>query len=304
MEKVCLENLAAYETPRILDAVYVKAHLPKRPRNSHKGVFGRLQIFGGSYRYRGAAHLAALGALRMGVGLLTLTTEEAVIGTVARRLPELLFDAEKPISAWSAEDIERKCAESDTASAILVGPGSGVSRALYDFLVSLTARGGAPVLLDADALGAIARFSSDVDGFFQSAQRPIAMTPHPLEFGRLIGRSASEVQENRMRLSLEYAKKWGVSLLLKGAGTIVADGDGAFLNATGSSALSKGGSGDVLAGAVGAFLAEGVTPTEALAMGAYLHGAAGDSLAKELSEYGVLPSELPRQMAKEITKLK
>ena len=107
-----------------------------------------------------------------------------------------------------------------------------------------------------------------------------------------------------MRLSLEYAKKWGISLLLKGAGTIVADGDGAFLNETGSSALSKGGSGDVLAGAVGAFLAEGVAPTEALAMGAYLHGAAGDSLAKELSEYGVLPSELPRQMAKEITKLK
>lgn len=295
------EDFFAGET---VDADYVRTHLPPRAKNSHKGSFGRLQIFGGSRRYRGAAHLAALAALRMGVGLLTLTTEEAVIGTVARRLPELLFDEEAPVSSWTAEDIARKCIESDTASAIVVGPGLGVSRPLYDFLVALTAREGAPLLLDADALGAIAAYAPDVDAFFQSAERPIALTPHPLELGRLIGRTAKAVQEKRMRITMEYAKKWRVSLLLKGAGTLIADEERLLINTTGSSALAKGGSGDVLSGAVGALLAQGVSATEALAIGAYLHGAAGDTLADELSEYGVLPSELARGMAKEIKKIK
>lgn len=293
----------AYFAGETVEAAFVKAQLPKRVRNGHKGSYGRLQIFGGSRRYRGAAHLASQGALRMGVGLLTLTTEQAVIETVCRRLPEVLFDEASPISAWSVEEMMRQCAESDTASAILVGPGVGVSEALYRFLCHLSAREGTPLLLDADALGAIAAFAPDVDAFFASARRPIALTPHPLEFGRLIGKTAKDVQEHRMRLCTEYAKKWGVSLLLKGAGTLISDGDALFINTTGSSALSKGGSGDVLAGAVGAFLAMGVDVTAALAMGAYLHGAAGDSLAGELSEYGVLPSELPKQMAKEIKKI-
>lgn len=297
-------ELMAHENIQAIDDVFTREYLPKRQKNSHKGSFGRLQIFGGSRKYRGAAQLAALGALRMGVGLLTLTTEEAVIQTVCRRNPELLFDEEKPISLWGEEDIARKCLESDTASAILVGPGAGVSEALYAFLRALSKREGAPLLLDADALGAIAAYAPDVDAFFSGACRLIALTPHPLEFGRLIGKTASEVQEDRMRLTREYAKKWRVSLLLKGSGTLVSDGSMLYINTTGSSALAKGGSGDVLAGAVGAFLAEGVSPTKALAIAAYLHGRAGDSLAEELSEYGVLPSELPRQMAKELARIK
>ena len=296
-------DFEAYFAGETVDDAFVRSYLPKRGKNSHKGSFGRLQIFAGSRKYRGAAQLASLGALRMGVGLLTLTTEEAVIQTVCRRHPEILFDEEQPVAAWREADIARKCAESDTASAILVGPGAGVSESLYRFLLALSQREGAPLLLDADALGAIAAYATDVDAFFLSARRPIALTPHPLEFGRLIGKTAAEVQKNRMRLALEYAKKWRVSLLLKGAGTLVADGDKMYINTSGSSALAKGGSGDVLAGAVGAFLAAGVPVTEALAIAAYLHGKAGESLASELSEYGVLPSELPRQMAKELSRI-
>lgn len=287
-----------------LDAEEVKVLLPRRSANSHKGSFGRLAVFAGSRKYRGAACLAAEGALRMGVGLLTLSTEEAVITTVGRRLPELLFDEMPPISSLSFAEMEQKCAESDGASAVLIGPGAGVSEGLYRFVSLLAARKGAPLLLDADALGAIAAYAPNVDAFFASAARPILLTPHPLELGRLIGKTASEVQEKRMRLCMEYAKKWGVFLLLKGAGTLISDGERLYINTTGSSALSKGGSGDVLSGAVGALLAQGVSPLEALALGAYLHGAAGDSLAAELSEYGVLPSELPRAMARVLKKLK
>jgi len=287
-----------------VDREFAKAYLPHRAQNSHKGSFGRLHVFAGSRKYRGAAFLAAEGALRMGVGLLTLTTEEAVIQTVGRRLPELLFDETAPIASWTCEEMTRKCDACDTATAVLVGPGAGVSEALYTFLSMLVQRKGAPLLLDADALGAIAAYAPDVDAFFASAKRPLALTPHPLEFGRLIGKTAEEVQRSRMRLCMEYAERWGVSLLLKGAGTLVCDKERLYINTTGSSALAKGGSGDVLSGAVGALLAAGVMPTEALALGAYLHGAAGESLASELSEYGVLPSELPRRMAKLLRQIK
>ena len=294
---------STYFAGEALDADFVKAHLPVRTPNSHKGSFGRLHIFAGSKKYRGASCLASLGAARMGVGLLTLTTEEAVIRTLGRRVPELLFDEAAPVSLWRAAEIEKKCEESATADAVLVGPGLGVSEPLYAFVSRLATREGAPLLLDADALGAIAAYAPSVDDFFASSVRPVLLTPHPLEFGRLIEKTAKEVQEKRMRFAIEYAKKWGVSLLLKGAGTLITDGDTLYINTTGSSALAKGGSGDVLAGAVGAFLAAGVAPTDALALGAYLHGAAGDSLASELSMYGVLPSELPRRMARLICSL-
>ena len=286
------------------DEALVRAYLPKRTGNSHKGSYGRLHIFAGSRKYRGAASLAAEGAFRMGVGLLTLTTEEAVVRTVGRRLPEILFDETLPIASWTVSDILQKCAESDKATAVLVGPGVGVSEGLYHFLCALAEREGAPLLLDADALGAIAAYAPDTDAFFAACRRPVALTPHPLEFGRLIGKTAEEVQRRRMRLCEAYAQKWGVSLLLKGAGTLVCGEERLYINTTGSSALAKGGSGDVLSGAVGALLAAGVSPTEALALGAYLHGAAGDSLASVLSDYGVLPSELPRQMAKLLRQIK
>lgn len=282
---------------------YVKKHLPKREANSHKGSFGRLQIFGGSKRYRGAAHLAASGALRMGVGLLRLSTEEDVLKLAGKRLPELLMDPVAPICEWTDEmRIEglRRC---EDASAVVIGPGCGVSEGLYRFTDMLVHTEGAPLLLDADALGAIAAYAEDVDIFFATARRELALTPHPLEFARLIGETTANVQAHRMRLALAYSEKWNLSLLLKGAGTLIATKGELVINTTGSSALAKGGSGDVLSGAVGAFLALGCPPQAALAMAAFLHGAAGESLAKEVSEYGVLPSELPRRMAEILARL-
>lgn len=279
------------------DAVWVKSVLPKRMPNSHKGSFGKLHVLSGTKKMRGAAHLATLAALRMGAGLVKLTTEEEVVRMAGRRLPELLFDSEPPVSEWSDAFMCEMAEEADRATAILVGPGSGVSEALYRFVSLLAWREGPPLLLDADALGAIAAYADGVDAFFRQVKRPLALTPHPLEFARLVGMTTAQVQAARMRLALTYAKKWGVALLLKGAGTVVTDGDTLYINTTGSTALAKGGSGDVLAGAVGALLAEGMRPIDALAATAYLHGAAGDSLAAEVSEYGVLPSELPLRMA-------
>ena len=294
---------AFFKDKENIDAAYIKAHLPPRRRDSHKGSYGRLHIFAGSKQYRGAAILAAEGALRTGVGLVTLSSEETVLLTVGERLPELLLDARAPVSAWTEEEIALAVSASESANAVLVGPGAGVSPALYRFVYALSRKEGAPLALDADALNAIAAYADGVDGFFAGAARPILLTPHPLELGRLVRLSAKEVQARREALTRELAKRWGVALLLKGADTLVADGERLLVNTSGSSALSKGGSGDVLAGAVGAFLAQGAKPVEALALAAYLHGKAGDTLAEEYSEYGVLPSELPRQMAKLLAKI-
>lgn len=293
----------AYVSAIGTDAECVKALLPSRAPNSHKGSFGLVHAFAGSKKMRGAAHLAALAAMRMGVGLFKLTTEEDVVRIAGRRLPELLFDVASPLPLWTEEEMVEKVEATEKAAAILIGPGSGVSEALYRFVSLLAAREGCPLLLDADALGAIAAYAPDVDSFFASAVRPLILTPHPLEFARLVGMQAAEVQAHRMSLALTYAKKWRVFLLLKGACTVVTDGDRLYINTTGSTALAKGGSGDVLAGAVSALVAEGTAPLEALAVAAYLHGAAGDSLAKEVSEYGVLPSDLPLRMAQMITAL-
>ena len=123
------------------------------------------------------------------------------------------------------------------------------------------------------------------------------------ELARLLGVTVSAVQEDRMAVAMAYARDTGVCLLLKGAATVLTDGKEVSLNTTGSSALAKGGSGDVLAGAVAAFLAGGAPPLDALRLAAYLHGRAGDALAESRSEYGVLPSELPLAMAGEIAKI-
>ena len=286
-----------------VDATYVKAALPPRYADSHKGSYGRLWICAGSQKYRGAALLAAEGALRMGAGLVTLASEETVLHSALVRLPELLLAQTAPIPSWDAEAASEQVRAAAGASALVVGPGLGVSEALFGFLSCLLKEEGAPVLLDADALNTVAEYAESVEDFLRAAKRPLLLTPHPLELARLLGITTREVQADREGVALAAAKRLGVFLLLKGSGTLVSDGERLLRNTSGSSALSKGGSGDVLAGAVGALLAQGASPLDALAIGAYLHGAAGDSLAREVSEYGVLPSELPRRMARLIAEI-
>lgn len=282
------------------DDAYVLKHLPRRAALSHKGSFGRALLFVGSSAYRGAAHLASEAALRGGVGLLTVVSEGAVTDSLLPVLPEALYRTKKPFSLWTDADVEDACALADTADAVLVGCGCGKSEMLCRFILSLLACEGAPLVLDADAINSLADAGRDACDALKAARREVLLTPHPLEFSRLSGLSVSEVQENRMRIASDFAEGLGVSLLLKGARTVIATPKGVSVNLSGSSALAKGGTGDVLAGLVTALLAQGATPEAALRIGAYLHGKAADSLSSEESEYGVLPSALPRQIAMEI----
>lgn len=269
----------------ITDRAYIQAALPKRTDDSNKGTYGRVLLLCGSNDMRGAAALATLGALRCGAGLVTLASSREVIDALSSSIYEALW-----LDRSTPDLIER----SDKMQAVGVGCGMGQTAETKQLMHALLMREGSPLVIDADGINVL-RGRTD---WLKNTKRPVILTPHPLEFSRLCGLSVEEIQSDRENIAKSFAKDCGVTLLLKGHKTVITDGESVFVNPTGSSALAKGGSGDVLCGMVCAFLAQGCAPLSAAVIAAYLHGEAGDRLAKVHSEYGVLASELPAMAAK------
>lgn len=283
------------------------AALPPRSNEGHKGSFGNALLYCGSPTYTGAALLAAMGALRAGAGITHLAAPEEVLLPVRIRLPEVICHpipclAQEPDALAAADDwVGRR-------GAILVG--CGISRgdevksaAFCHALGELLAREGCPVVLDADALNMLST-SPNRTALLAGARRPLVLTPHPVEFARLTGLAVEDIQADRLGCAATFVKETEAVLLLKGHGTVVAAPDGSLtVNPTGSSALAKGGSGDVLAGVLVSLLACGMAPKEAAFAAAYLHGMAGDRLALRTSSYGVTPSDLPAAIAAELAHL-
>lgn len=269
----------------------IKELLPKRSPNSNKGSYGRLLIIAGSENMPGAAHLACLGALRCGVGLACLASDKSVISSVSCCLSEPVY-----LPLENSENDKKMLIEySKQCSAVLIGCGLGNSETAKERVRALIRSIEAPIVLDADGINAI----SDNINILSEAKCEIILTPHPKEFSRISGLSVPEIQGNRIKCALDFSEKYNCTLLLKGAGTVIAHkGEKVTINSSGNSALSKGGSGDVLSGMIGSFLAQGISCEDAAICGAYLHGAAGDSLSLELSEYGVMPSEIPERAAR------
>lgn len=278
------------------------ALLPARPVTGHKGTFGHVWVAAGSPGFTGAAVLAGLGALRAGAGLVTVACPEGSRTVVASTLPELLTLAlpeggdgrlAAAASAVLAEALGRWAAG---RPALVVGPGLGATGEVRAFVSGLlTAAGGRlPAVLDADALNALALDGpGPVPGLLEPARGRAVVTPHPGEMARLAGRSVPDIQADRLNAALSAARTWGVVVVLKGAGTVVASPDGsAWVNATGNPGMATGGSGDVLAGAVGAFLAQGLAPLEAALLGVSAHGLAGDLATREVGSRGLLASDI------------
>ena len=273
--------------------------IPPRPRESHKGTFGTVLAVAGSASYRGAALLAAEGALRTGAGIVTLASVEPVLAAAAARLPECCLcpctaGAEGGISPESIPLIQRQ-----KATVLLLGPGLGgtaqsaaraaetrvlVQRLLPDFAGS--------AVLDADGLNAAAQLLAEGKVLPHPAGELI-LTPHPGEMARLAGLSAAEINADRENIARRCAKAWDAVVVLKGSRTVVAAPDGrACVNPTGNPGLARGGSGDVLAGMLSALLACGLPAYEAAACAVYLHGAAADRAAAVRGEAGMLPHDL------------
>ena len=275
---------------------------PVRPAAAHKGTFGRVLVIGGSRGMSGAPSLAGLGALRGGAGLVYVAVPSEILPIVAAIEPSYLTiplatDEEHGcLSADGLKGLRQACEGKD---AIALGPGLATSRGVTAIVTALFAELTQPMVVDADALNVLAAqkpgFSKEA-GLLKAAG-PRILTPHPGEFARLIGRDIATVQSQRAKLAAEFAAAHGVIVLLKGQGTVITDGDRVAINRTGNPGMATGGSGDVLTGLIAALLAQGLPPFEAAQLGAHLHGLAGDLAASELSQPGLIASDLPRYLA-------
>ena len=268
---------------------FIFDRLPARAANTHKGSFGAVAVAAGSLAYRGAAALCVEGALRSGAGLVYLASVEPVIQLVLTRTPECCAcgcrtGADGCIQPKDAAALRDWLA--DRHPVLLAGPGLGDGAgAVVSELLKGDWQG---MVLDADALNALAA------GQVRGNVPPFAvLTPHPGEAARLLGLSTAQVQADRESAAVHLAEKYGCTVVLKGAGTLIATPEGAlFRNDTGNPGLARGGSGDVLAGMLAALLAQGLTPQDAACCAAWLHGAAADRCARRLSEAPMLPHDI------------
>ena len=269
--------------------------LPPRPSQGHKGMFGRLMCVSGSRNMPGAAILASKAALRCGVGLFCLASDIDVCRLLIAQAPEatmlpLPTDYDGKLTQQAVPAILDYAKQ---ATCVLIGCGLGQSEALRQAVTSLIPLLECPIILDADGLNAIAP-SIDI---LHKAKSTVVLTPHPGEMARLLHCSVEEVQKDRMTAAKRLATRFpNTVVVLKGAGTIVATADHAHINTTGNSGMSKGGSGDILAGMIASLTAQHISPENAAIAGVYLHGLAGDCAAAENSRRAMLPSDMISQL--------
>ncbi len=285
----------------LADSKWATETLPLREENSNKGTFGKLLLITGSPRYRGAGRLSLSAALRGGVGLVTYLGDTALTEELSSEYPEAIYKTMTMGDKLTDDGINEIAELSTKHTATLIGSGSDNTDGLARLTKRLLATEGGTLILDADAINALSEKREEGKAAIKSAKRPVILTPHPLEFARLSGLDVAYVQLNRMEVAIDFAAEHNCTLVLKGSGTLVTDGDYVYVNNSGSSALAKAGSGDVLAGLIGAFSAFIKNNNEAAALAAFFHGKAADALAKELSTFGVTPSDLPLAIAKQIS---
>lgn len=281
--------------------------LPERPVRGHKGAFGRLLVVAGSLDYAGAALLTCRAAGRAGVGLVTLAVPESLQPLFAARVVEATTMAlpEDDVEEVDPEPALTRILDHEH-DAMVVGPGLRPGLATVDLVRELLASPGddaAPIVLDAEALRSIAT----MDEWWVGDRRPAVLTPHAGEFGRLRAASGRDPADDgdlvdddtaRVAAARDAASTWGQVVVLKGARTVIAAPDGDVSVAPFENpALASGGTGDVLAGTVGALLAQGLAPYAAARLGVYLHGAAGESVRERLGDAGLLASDLPDAIA-------
>lgn len=275
----------------LTDKNTVKKAVFRRPDDANKGTCGTLLSVCGSYGMAGAAIMAGKSALRSGLGLLKCALPKSIYPIAAQVLPESVFLPleETESGAISAENTDLLLNEAAKSSALLCGCGLSATDDACALVRGLIKNCEKPMVLDADALNCIAA-APDI---LLEKHCEIIITPHPGEMGRLTGKTAAEVNLNRSGTAKDFAKKFGVTTVLKGAGTVIASPEGKIVeNLTGNSGMATGGSGDVLAGVTASLLAQGAKPFDAASAAVYLHGLAGDLAAQSLGKISMLPTDI------------
>lgn len=277
----------------IVDKEYIDTTIPKRQSNTHKGTYGRLLMYCGSEFMTGAGVLCANAALRTGAGLVELIQNEKTLCKLQNILTEPIFT---PIDGDDfTKSLNTILEHSKKASAFLIGCGLSQNKFSNKLVLEIIKNADCPLIIDADGINAL---SLNRNVLKEAKVTPI-ITPHPLEFSRLSGIDINTVQNDRINVAKNFAKEYNCIVVLKGAGTVIASCDGSLcINTSGNAGLAKGGSGDVLAGMISSFTAQGIDAFSACAAAVYLHGLAGDILKDEISEYGYLPSDIPMCVAR------
>ncbi len=268
--------------------------LPRRPRHAHKGDFGHLLVVAGSRGKSGAAVLASRAALRAGVGLVTVATPRSSLPVVASQQAEVMTE---PLPQSAGGSLARSAAARVRAllrsrDALALGPGLGTESSTGRAVAEIVAKGTGPAVIDADGLNAFAARGKGKTAL-RAGARPLVLTPHPGEAARLLGTSTGEVQRDRIGAARALAAMTGAVVVLKGHHTLVADPAGAVsVNASGNPGMATAGTGDVLTGIVGAFLARGLPALEAARLAVFVHGDAADRAAASRGEEGLIAGAL------------
>lgn len=277
--------------------------LKKRSPTMHKGEAGRLYCVAGSVGMVGAAALASRAALRCGAGLVRVGMPWRLAAVVAGRDPNVMTSAlpeteDGTISAMSPAKILKAAEGSDV---MLIGPGLSQNPQTVQAVINLLPQVKQKLVIDADGLNAIAhdecRVLKDID---RGRTLPV-LTPHPGEMLRLLGKeydgaSLKEGDEHRRQVAVAFALKHKVVLVLKGYHTIITDGLRAYINETGNPGMAKAGMGDVLSGAIAAFLCQGFDAFEAACLGAHVHGLAGDLVCARMGEIGMIATDVMEEL--------
>jgi NAD(P)H-hydrate epimerase len=286
---------------------WVAERLPARPPRAHKGTFGRLLIVAGSPEYAGAALLTGLGAIRAGVGLACLATPEAVGYRLMGLVPELtaMLLVEEAPGLTAPAGWRQLASEARAYAALVVGPGLGRQPATLRRARNFIGELGHPAVVDADGLTAL----GEVDRWWQPIRAPLVLTPHAGEFARLMRTAARESladdDDQREEAARQAAAVWGQVVVLKGAHTVIASPTGDVLRSdVATPALATAGSGDVLAGVIGAFLAAGLEPLDAAGCGVAIHGAAGLLAEERIGLAGVVARDIANLLPTAIEQLR
>lgn len=267
--------------------------LPDRALDTHKGDFGKVLLLCGSKGFTGAAALAAMSALRSGAGLVYLGVPESIYAIEAVKLNEaVVFSLPDDNGCYSKAAAKEVRGLLEKMDAVLIGCGMGQADGSLSVLQTVLSEAACPVIVDADGINLLAAHKDILRG----RKADTVLTPHAGEFERLYG----PILPDRKTAAEALSQELGCITLLKGHGTVVTDGNKTYRNPTGNPGMAVGGSGDLLAGIIVSLLGQGLPSLEAAAIGAWLHGAAGDLCAQQIGQYGMLPTDmlqvLPRLM--------
>ncbi len=274
----------------LIDENMIFSIFPKRVPWGHKGTFGKVLTIAGSKGFTGAAYLSSMGILKAGGGLSYLVIPESLEGQIKALSPEVITipveEKDGHIAYNAYDDIMKKLDEVD---AFIIGPGLGTSEGIKRLVSAIVIDSRKPFVIDADGINVL----SHNPEILNDIEAPFVITPHPGELGRILNLPAHRVDEDRVEIVREFSQKYkNMTLVLKGATTIIAKNGVSYYNITGNSGMATAGSGDVLSGIIGAFLGRGIGAVESSILGVYVHGKSGDMAASYKGESGIIATDL------------